>query len=219
MGLTFGCIKRGYVILPPRVEIVPEHTQDSEQLMGCTIVFIVVVAALVLIILWWIGVYNKLIRLRNGCDRSWAQIDVQLKRRYDLIPNLVETVKGYAKHERETLQNVIRARQGALDAGNVGDQAQAEGFLTQALGKLFALAEAYPDLKANQNFLDLQDELSTLEQAIAQQRQIYNDAAVVYNNACQVFPNSLVASMSSFEPREYYEVHDPEVREAPKVSF
>ncbi len=187
--------------------------------MTCTVIFIVVIVLLVLIIFWWIGVYNSLIRLRNGCDRSWAQIDVQLKRRYDLIPNLVETVKGYAKHERETFQNVIRARQGAIDAGNVGDQAQAEGFLTQALGKLFALAEAYPDLKANQNFLDLQGQLSSLEQSIAMQRQVYNDAAVLYNNAIQVFPNSVVANMSSFEPREYFEVHDPEAREAPKVKF
>ena len=186
---------------------------------GCLIVGIIVIGFAVVVIFWWIGVYNKLIRFRNGCDKSWAQIDVQLKRRYDLIPNLVETVKGYAKHEKETLQGVIKARQGAIDAGSMGDQAQAEGFLTQALGKLFALAEAYPDLKANQNFLDLQDELSTLESAVAQMRQAYNDAAVVYNNTCQVFPNSVVASMSSFEPREYFEVRDAEIREAPKVSF
>lgn len=186
---------------------------------GCLIVGIVVIGFAVVVIFWWISVYNKLIRLRNGCDKSWAQIDVQLKRRYDLIPNLIETVKGYAKHEKETLQGVVRARQQAIDASGMEGQAQAEGFLTQALGKLFALAEAYPDLKANQNFLDLQDELSTLESAIAQMRQAYNDAAVVYNNTCQVFPNSVVASMSSFEPRDYFEVHDPGVREAPKVSF
>lgn len=185
----------------------------------CLVVLIICVVAAVIIIFWWIGVYNKLIRFRNNCDKSWAQIDVQLKRRYDLIPNLVETVKGYAKHERETFEAVVKARQMAVDAKGLGDQAQAEGFLTQALGKLFALAEAYPDLKANQNFLDLQDELSVLESEIAQNRQMYNDAAVVYNNTCQVFPNSVVASMSSFEPREYFEVRDAAVREAPKVSF
>ena len=186
---------------------------------SCLIVTIVIVVVGVIILFWWIGVYNSLIRLRNNCDKSWAQIDVQLKRRYDLIPNLVETVKGYAKHERETLQNVIRARQGAIDAKDVKAQGEAEGFLTQALGKLFALAEAYPDLKANQNFLNLQNELSVLENAIAQNRQFYNDAAVIFNNTCQVFPNSIVAGMSNFKPREYFEVTDAEVREPPKVSF
>jgi len=160
-----------------------------------------------------------LIRLRNNCDKSWAQIDVQLKRRYDLIPNLVETVKGYAKHERETFQNVVLARQRAMDARDIQEQGQAEGFLTQALGRLFALAEAYPELKANQNFLDLQGQLSTLEESIAQNRQLYNDAAVLFNNGCQVFPNSIVAGMSNFRAREYFEVTEPEVREPPKVSF
>jgi len=180
---------------------------------------IVIVAAAVVLLIWWIGIYNSLIRLRNNCDKSWAQIDVQLKRRYDLIPNLVETVKGYAKHERETFQEVVRARQMAVDAKGVKEQGDAEGFLTQALGKLFALAEAYPELKANQNFLDLQAQLATLEDAIAQFRQQYNDAAVLFNNQSQVFPNSIVASMSNFEPREYFEVTEPEARQPPKVSF
>jgi LemA protein len=188
--------------------------------MSCSLVGLIIVIGLaVVIILWWIGVYNRLIRVRNNCDRSWAQIDVQLKRRYDLIPNLVETVKGYAKHERETFQEVVKARQMAIDAKGIGEQAEAEGFLTQALGKLFALAEAYPELKANQNFLDLQNELAVLEEDIAKNRQGYNDAAVIYNNTCQVFPNSIVAGMSNFEPREYFEVRDAAVREPPKVSF
>ena len=186
---------------------------------NCLIPLIVVVALLIIIILWWVGVYNMLIRLRNNCDKAWAQIDVQLKRRYDLIPNLVETVKGYAKHERETFQNVVQARQMAMDARDVKEQGQAEGFLTQALGRLFALAEAYPELKANQNFLDLQGQLSVLEESIAQNRQQYNDAAVLYNNGSQVFPNSIVAGMSNFQAREYFEVTAPEVREPPKVSF
>ncbi len=186
---------------------------------SCLIFLIIFAVIAVFLVFWWIGVYNRLIRLRNNCDKSWAQIDVQLKRRYDLIPNLVETVKGYAKHERETLQNVIKARQMAMDAKDVQSQGQAEGFLTQALGKLFALAEAYPNLKANENFLSLQGELSNLENAIAQNRQLYNDAAVIYNNTCQVFPNTIVASMSNFTPREYFEVPEAEVREAPKVSF
>lgn len=174
---------------------------------------------LVVLAIFVIGIYNRLVRLRINCDNGWAQIDVQLKRRYDLIPNLVETVKGYAGHERETLEGVIAARSRAVDASGVKEQAEAESMLTQALGRLFALSEAYPDLKANQNFARLQEELSSTENKIGFARQHYNDCVAQYDGARQQFPSNLVAGMFNFEEREYFELESSSERAAPKVSF
>ncbi len=179
----------------------------------------VVIVIVVIILLFVIGIYNGLVAKRVRCENGWSQIDVQLKRRYDLIPNLVETVKGYATHEKETLQSVIQARQQAIDADSVADQGQAEGFLTAALGKLFALSEAYPDLKANQNFMQLQEELTSTENKIGFARQHYNDTVSRYNTECQKFPSNIVAGMFNFQQREFFEVEDAAQREAPKVQF
>ncbi|MCK4720944.1 LemA family protein [bacterium] len=184
--------------------------------MVTAIIFIIIIIAL---IIWFVGIYNRLVGLRNRIDTQWAQIDVELKRRYDLVPNLVETVKGYAAHERETLQNVIKARQGAIDAKSVEEQGAAENMLTSALRSIFALAEAYPDLKANTNFLQLQGELSELENVIAAARASFNESVLPYNNVVQMFPSNIVAGMSGFGLREFFEVTDPKVREVPKVEF
>ncbi len=165
-----------------------------------------------------IALYNRLIQLRNRVENSWAQIDVQLKRRYDLIPNIVETVKGYAGHERETLEAVIQARNMAMSATGVEQQGQAENMLTGALKSLFALAEAYPDLKANQNFIQLQEELTNTESKIAYARQFYNDSVMSFNTAIQSFPANLVAGMLGFKAAEYFEA-EPEAAVAPKVQF
>ncbi len=177
----------------------------------------------VVIIFWAISVYNTLVRKRIDCDEGWAQIDVQLTRRYDLIPNLVETVKGYASHESETLEAVIAARTQAVavpsDAQHAAQKAGAENMLTQALGRLFAVAEAYPDLKANENFLQLQGELVSTEDKIGYARQNYNDKVATYEQARQVFPASVIAGAFNFEKRDYFELEDPAKREAPKVSF
>ncbi len=184
------------------------------------IVLLVLLGAGVLGVLWLIGIYNGLVRLRNEVKNAWSQIDVQLKRRHDLIPNLVETVKGYAKHERETLDAVIRARQQAINVtGSVADRAQAENMLSQTLRSLFAVAESYPDLKANQNFLALQEELTSTENKIAFARQYYNDSALQYNNKTEMFPSNIVAGTFSFERADFFEVEAPAEREAPKVSF
>ena len=183
------------------------------------IILIVVIGLFVLFGLWFVGVFNSLIRLRNRVDESWAQIDVQLKRRYDLIPNLVNTVKGYATHEKELFENVTKARASAIAAGSVGEQAKAENMLTSALRSIFAVVENYPDLKANQNFLALQEELASTENKISFARQHYNEIVRLYNTRQQVFPNSIVAAMSSHKPREMFEVEDMAVREAPKVQF
>jgi len=182
---------------------------------------IVIAAVVVLLLLIVIFIYNSLIRSRNRVDNAWSQIDVQLKRRYDLIPNLVETVKGYAAHERQTLEAVTQARNNALNAqqgGNVAQQAQAENVLSGALKSLFAVAEAYPDLKANQNFLQLQEELTSTEDRIAYARQFYNDSVLNYNNAIQTFPRSLLAGMFNFEKREFFE-GAPEETGPVKVDF
>ena len=179
---------------------------------------LVIGAVVLVLVVVYITIYNRLVRLRNRADNAWAQVDVQLKRRYDLIPNLVETVKGYASHERETLEAVIQARNRAVEAQGVGDQAQAENFLTGALRQLFALAEAYPELRASENFQNLQQQLDETENRIAVSRQIYNDSALTYNNAVQTVPSNLVASISGFEPREYFEADDGS-REAPRVEF
>ena len=173
----------------------------------------------VAILLGVVGVYNRLVGARNRVRNAWSQIDVQLKRRYDLIPNLVETVKGYASHERETLESVIKARQQCVDASGVAAQATAENFLTQTLGKLFALSEAYPDLKANTNFSQLQEELTSTENRIGFARQHYNNTAENYNTGIQTFPAVLFAGALGFRSAEFFEIQDPAAREVPKVSF
>ena len=165
-----------------------------------------------------VALYNRLVRLRNRVDNAWAQIDVQLKRRYDLIPNLVETVKGYAAHEKETLERVVQARNIAMAATGVQQQGEAENMLTGALKSLFAVAEAYPDLKANQNFLQLQEELTNTEGKIAYARQFYNDTVMSFNTAIQSFPANVFAGMFGFGQRDYFEV-EPAAVEAPRVEF
>ena len=180
---------------------------------------IVVLVAFALIVIFVIGIYNRLVTLRNRCDNSWAQVDVQLRRRYDLIPNLVETVKGYAKHEREVFQKVTEARSQAINAGTVKDQGAAENMLTGALKSLFAVVENYPDLKANQNFLMLQEELAGTEGKIAYARQFYNDNVMQFNLKQQVFPSNIIASMFNFKEKEYFEIEEPEAREPVEVKF
>ena len=171
-------------------------------------------------ILWLIGAYNGLVRLRNQVRNAWSQIDVQLKRRHELIPNLVETVKGYMRHERETLEAVVEARQQAVQVGDdIADRAEVENALTQTLRTLFAVAEAYPELKANENFLALQEELTSTENKISFARQHYNDSAMRYNNKTEMFPSNLVATSFNFEPAEFFEVEVSEEREVPEVSF
>ncbi|HEY3486356.1 MAG TPA: LemA family protein [Ilumatobacteraceae bacterium] len=180
---------------------------------------IVVIVLVVVLIIAGIAMYNGLIRSRNQIENAWSQIDVQLKRRLDLIPNLVETVKGYAAHERETLDAVIRARNAAIAAPSTPhDQANADNQLTGALRQLFALGEAYPDLKANQNFLALQEELTATEGRVAYARQFYNDSVLTYNNKLQQFPTVVFARMLKFERREYFEA-DEAARTAPIVDF
>jgi LemA protein len=163
--------------------------------------------------------YNVLVSRRVRTQEAWSQIDVQLKRRYDLIPNLVETVKGYAKHERETLERVVEARNQAMGAKGVAQQAEAENMLTGALRQLFALSESYPALKANENFARLQEELASTENRIAFARQYYNDSCAGYNTACQKFPANLVANTFGFKPAVFFELEEPAEREAPKVQF
>jgi len=181
----------------------------------------VIIGIVVILIVAFVGIYNTLVRKRNQVRNAWAQIDVQLKRRYDLIPNLVETAKGYMKHERETLEAVTNARNLAQQAGaaGVGARAKVEGELSSVLSRLLAVAENYPDLKANQNFLALQEELSSTENKIGFSRQFYNDSVLRYNNQTQVFPSNVVAGMTGFKAEEFFEVTVAEEREAIKVSF
>jgi len=186
---------------------------------GLPIALVVLGGIVVVVGLWFVITYNGLIRLRNAVKNAWSQIDVQLKRRYDLIPNLVETVKGYAAHEKTTFEQVVQARQRGIEASTVKDQAAAENMITGALRQLFALSEAYPDLKANQNFLALQEELSSTENRIGFARQYYNDTVQAFNTRQQVFPANLVASMLGFESAEFFEIEEPTHRQAPKVSF
>jgi len=187
---------------------------------GAVLILLLVIGGLALLVIGWlILTYNGLVRLRNGVKNAWAQIDVQLRRRYDLIPNLVETVKGYAKHESETFENVVKARQAGIDASSVKEQGLAENMITGALRKLFALSEAYPDLKANQNFLALQEELASTENKVGFARQYYNDAVQTFNTRQQVFPANMVARMLGFEPSDFFEIEEAEMREAPKVEF
>ena len=180
---------------------------------------IVLVVVLVLVGLFLLLTYNRLVRYRNRSENAWAQVDVQLKRRADLIPNLVETVKGYAAHERETFDEVTRARTAAQQAQGVAAQAQAENVLTAAIGRLFAVAEAYPQLRASENFQQLQAELTETEQKIAVSRQVYNDTVLTYDNALETVPTNVVAAIFGFEQRPYFELDEPAAREAPQVRF
>jgi LemA protein len=181
----------------------------------------IILGIVVVLIIIFIVIYNNLVGLRNQVKNAWAQIDVQLKRRYDLIPNLVETVKGYMKHERETLEAVTSARNLAQAAGSAGAAARGklEADLSSALSRLLAVSEAYPELKANQNFLALQEELTSTENKISFARQFYNDTVLRYNNQTQMFPSNIVAGIAGFKAGEFFEVAAPEERNAPKVSF
>src|SRR3984893_1673438 len=179
----------------------------------------VILAALVLILILLIGMYNGLVRLKVTCDNAWADIDVQLKRRYDLIPNLVETVKGYAAHEKGTLEAVINARNRSMTATGPGDKAQAENMLSGALKSLFALSEAYPQLRAIESFTSLQASLTQIEDNAQNARRYYNAVVRDLNTKIQQFPTNIFANMLGFKPREFFEVSAPAEREAPKVSF
>ena len=184
--------------------------------MGTGLIVTLIIVAVVIIFI--VGMYNSLVRLRNRVKNAWSQIDVQLKRRYDLIPNLVETAKGYLKHERETLEKVVQARNMAMGAQGVAEQAKAEGQLTQTLKSLFAVVENYPDLKANQNMMMLQEELTSTENRIAFARQHYNDSTMTYNNSIQVFPKNIIAGMFNFKESEFFEADETE-RKNVKVQF
>ena len=181
-------------------------------------VLIIIGAIVLLLIFYVVGVYNGLVNLRNMVKDQWAQIEVLLKRRADLIPNIVETVKGYASHEKETLENVISARNKAVSANTPESEMKANGELTQALGRLFALAEAYPDLKANTNFMQLQDELKNTEDKIAYARQFYNDAVLKYKNKLEMFPSNIIANMFGFKPEPFFEANEVD-KEVPQVKF
>jgi len=192
--------------------------------------FLIFLAIIVAIAMWGVGIYNRLVNERNRVKNAFAQIDVQLTRRYDLIPNLIEAVKGYMKHERETLEAVITARNAAassLDAAKadpanalaIKELGASEGALTSALGRLFALSEAYPDLKANQNMMQFQEELTSTENKVAFSRQAFNDAVLQYNNSAQNFPNSVIAGFFSFALASFLEITSEEKREVPEVSF
>jgi LemA protein len=179
-------------------------------------IVIAIVVALALVV---VAIYNRLVRLRNRAENAWAQVDVQLRRRYDLIPNLVEAVKGYASHERATFEEVTKARTAAQQAQTVEEQGQAENLLTQAIGRLFAVAEQYPELRATENFQQLQSQLEETETKIAVSRQVYNDAVLTYDTALETVPTNIVGNLFSFEARQYFEVEEPAAREAPRVQF
>ena len=182
------------------------------------IIFVVLVILVVLVLLWVVSTYNGLVRARNKVRDQFSQIDVQLKKRADLIPNLVETVKGYAKHEDETLEKVIKARNTYLTAGSIDDKVKASNELSGAISKLFALSEAYPDLKANTNFMDLQNQLKEIEDKIGYARQFYNDAVLMYNNRIEVFPSNIVAGMFNFSKESFFEASEEE-RKNVEVKF
>lgn len=180
--------------------------------------WIILIIVVVLLVLYVISVYNSLVNLKNKVEDQASQIDVELKRRFDLVPNLVETVKGYTKHEKETLENVVKARNSYVSADNLGDQLKADGELTNAISKLFALTESYPDLKANENFMNLQNELSAIEEKIVYARQFYNDSVLMLNNKVEMFPSNFVAKMFNFTKKEFFEASSAE-RENVKVKF
>lgn len=181
-------------------------------------VIIIIAGVLIVLVLYGIGVYNKLVNAKNKVANQFSQVDIQLKRRADLIPNLVETVKGYAKHEEGTLTAVIEARNKAVKAGSVNEKIEANNELTGALNKLFALAEAYPELKANENFLSLQNDLKETEDKITYARQFYNDSAMEFNNLVEMFPSNIVALIFGFKKYEYFKIDEKE-KETPKVKF
>jgi LemA protein len=183
------------------------------------VILILVLLVPALLVLFVIGIYNALVRLRNQVDNAWSQIDVQLKRRHDLIPNLIETAKGYMKHERGTFEAITQARSQAMGAKTVAESSKAEGALGEALSKFMLVVENYPDLKANQNFLALQEELTGTENRIAFARQSYNDQVLFYNNKIQMFPSNIIAGMFAFGKREFFEIEVAAEREVPKVSF
>jgi len=181
---------------------------------------IIIIVILILIILWFIAIYNKLVGLRNQVKNAWSQIDVQLKRRYDLIPNLIETVKGYMKHEKDVLENITKYRAQAMEANSVADKGKAEGLLSSALGQFNIVVENYPDLKANQNFLALQEELTSTENKISFSRQNYNDQVLFFNNKIEMFPSNIVAGIFNFVKETFFELESPEEeRKTPKVGF
>ena len=180
---------------------------------------LVIIALIVVVALLLVALYNRLVQQRNRVDNAWAQIEVQLKRRWDLIPNLVESVKGYAAHERSTFEAVTEARTRAQNASSPADAAQAEGILGAALGRLFAVAEAYPELQADENFRQLQTELAETENKVAVSRQVYNDTVLTYNNTVQTFPGLVVAGPFGFSIREFFEVEDEAQRDVPAVAF
>ena len=180
--------------------------------------WIILIVVIVILVLWVVATYNGLVSLRNRVKDSWSQIDVQLKRRFDLIPNLVETVKGYTKHESETLENVIKARNTYMSATLPEDQMKADGELTKAISKLFALSESYPELKANTNFIDLQEQLKETENKIAMSRQFYNDVVLQYNNKIEMVPSNIIANIFKFQKQAFFEEND-EARENVKVKF
>ena len=179
----------------------------------------VILALLVLALLWIVGIYNNLVQLRQNVKNGWSQIDVQLKRRHDLIPNLVETAKGYMAHEKNTLENVIKARQQAIDAGSLKDKQAAENFLTGALRSLFAVVENYPNLKADRQMAQLHEELTSTENKIAFARQYYNDEVNRLNTAVQSFPDNAVANAFKFESTEFFQIEDAGERTTPQVKF
>ena len=179
----------------------------------------IVIGLLVAVILYFVAIYNGLVRLRVACENAWSQIDVQLKRRHDLIPNLIETVKGYMTHERDTLENITRARSSAVDASSVADKSKAESELSGALQRFNLVVENYPDLKANQNFLSLQEELTSTENKISFARQAYNDQVLFYNNKIEMFPSNILAGMFNFIKEEFFEIEVEAERDVPKVKF
>jgi LemA protein len=180
---------------------------------------LIVLGILVILIFWVFGMYNSLVRLRNQVKNGWSQIDVQLKRRHDLIPNLVETAKGYMKHERETFDSITKARSQAVQASGVANQAKAEGELSGALSRFMLVVENYPDLKANQNFLALQEELTSTENKVGFARQSYNDQVQAFNIKIESVPSNIIANMFNFKQAEFFEIETPAEREAPKVQF
>jgi len=179
----------------------------------------ILLGIVIVVVSYFLGIYNSLVQLRNAVKNGWSQIDVQLKRRHDLIPNLVETAKGYMKHERETFEKITEARSKAMGAESVADKSKAEGGLSGAMSKFFLVVENYPDLKANQNFLALQEELTSTENKIAFSRQAYNDQVLFLNNKTEMFPSNVIAGMFDFKREEFFELEDESEKKTPKVDF
>lgn len=187
--------------------------------MDPIVLLVVLLIVVVLAVLFLVAIFNSLVRLRNQVDNAWSQIDVQLKRRHDLIPNLVETAKGYMRHERETFEAITEARAKAMGAKNVSETSQAESNLTDALSKFMLVVENYPDLKANQNFLSLQETLTSTENKISFARQNYNDQVMFFNNKIQMFPSNIVAGMFNYTKRDFFEIENASERDVPEVKF